>query len=379
MYNYRIFLLYVFFLFLTACNGFFEKDNTPKPASLVFITPEIKPIRIWSTKAGTGIDDDYLKMGFSITDQAILTTSTNGLVTSIDKKQGLENWQIYAGFPITTAPGIGDDLLVVGGRRGEILALQQGTGRTVWKTNLPSQAFAKPAIQNGIVVIKSIDGYIRALSSKNGNILWTFQQIEPNLILRSASNPLISHHDIIAGFANGNLAKLNLYNGQMVWTEPIAVPQGAFAIQRMIDIDADPILFEHDLYAATYQGKISALDWSTGKTRWSHDISSYTGMVADHDTIFITDAKSHLFAFDANSGLINWRQDKLEARVLTAPAIQGDYVVVGDAQGYLHWLSKRDGHIGAREYIGAMYAAPIVQNGILYALTNSGHLLAYRL
>src|SRR3990167_1055467 len=132
----KFFLLQIFFLLITACNGFFEKDNTPQPAPLVAITPEIKPARLWSTKAGTGIGDDYLKMGFSINYNSIYTSSSNGLVTSIDKTQGSQNWQMYTGFPITTAPGVGDGIVVVGGRRGEILALQQNTGKVIWKSYL---------------------------------------------------------------------------------------------------------------------------------------------------------------------------------------------------------------------------------------------------
>src|SRR3990167_3313911 len=374
MYNIllKIFCYLIFVLFITACNGFFEKDNTPEPAPLVYMTPEIQPVQGWSTRAGTGTGDDYLKMGFSVSDHAIFTTSIKGTVTSISQDKGLQNWQMNTDFPITTGPGIGDDLVVIGGRRGEILALQQNTGQIVWKTNLPSQAFAKPAIKNNIVVIKSIDGYLRALSTKDGHLIWSFQQIEPNLILRSASNPFISNQNLFVGFANGNLTKLNLSDGQPIWTQALAIPQGPFAIQRMIDIDADPILFEQHIYAATYQGKINSLDWTTGKIFWSHNISSYTGMIADNHAIYITDAKSHVWSFDVSSGLVNWRQDKLEARVITAPTIQDNYIVVGDAQGYLHWLNKRDGRIAARKYVGSMYTAPIVKNGVLYALTNSG-------
>ena len=58
----------------------------------------------------------------------------------------------------------------------------------------------------------------------------------------------------------------------------------------------------------------------------------------------------------------------------------GNYIVVGDGQGYLHWLSKSDGHIAGRVNAGnAIYAAPIVENNMLYAQTDNGNLLAYTL
>ncbi|HEX4044718.1 MAG TPA: PQQ-binding-like beta-propeller repeat protein, partial [Gammaproteobacteria bacterium] len=181
------------------------------------------------------------------------------------------------------------------------------------------------------------------------------------------------------GFANGNLAKFSLREGQLIWTRPIATPEGAFAIQRMIDIDADPLVFQHTIYAATYQGNIASLDWTSGQSMWTHKISSYTGMAADQNTIYITDAQGYLWAFNAENGTVKWQQKQLAARILTGPAVLQNYVVVGDAQGYLHWLDKRDGHFVAREKIRPLYTAPVVQGDVVYIYTHNGYLSAYTL
>jgi outer membrane protein assembly factor BamB len=160
--------------------------------------------------------------------------------------------------------------------------------------------------------------------------------------------------------------------------QTIAIPEGAFSIQRMIDIDADPVLFHHQIYAATYQGKIASLDWAMGSVNWARDISSYTGMTAEGQSIYITDAKGHVWAFDARNGDIKWQQSQLTARILSAPANMDNEIVVGDAEGYLHWLNKQDGHFAAREFVGAaIYAAPLVDDHVVYAFTSNGYLTAY--
>jgi outer membrane protein assembly factor BamB len=368
-------------LLLTACNGFFEKDNTPEPTPLTNFNPEIAPRQLWSTKVGAGATgDDYLKLSPTLGQNAIYTSSSNGTITSVNKSNGRINWQTDIRLPLSSGPGVGDGIVVVGSRGGEIIAMLEGDGRQIWRTSVPGEVIAKPAIGGGNVIIKAVDGYTRALSIKDGHELWSFQQVEPNLILRGSSTPLIRDRNVIIGFANGNLAKLNLGDGQLLWIQTIATPEGAFAIQRMIDIDADPIIFEHNIYVATYQGKISSLDWASGRALWSHDISSYTGMTADDNTVYISDARGFVWAFGADSGLVNWRQNKLEYRIISAPAIMGNYVVVGDAEGYLHWLGKRDGHFAARVSIGSsIYAAPVVENNVLYALNNNGYLAAYTL
>ncbi|RDI44803.1 outer membrane protein assembly factor BamB [Aquicella lusitana] len=373
------FLLIALMFFLTACSGFFDKDNTPDPKPLSHFTPEIKPVRLWSARAGSGIGDDYLKMSPGIGETAIFTASASGAVTSIDKTSGRKNWQVYTRYPLTTGPGVGNGIIVVGSRQGDVIALQQANGQERWRTTVPGAIFATPAVDRDMVIIKTIDGYTRALSATDGSERWSFQQVEPNLILRGSSAPLIQDRSVIVGYANGNLAKLTLGDGQLLWMQPIAIPEGAFAIQRMIDIDADPVVFEHRIYAATYQGKIASLDWGSGRTLWTHDISSYTGMTADANAIYISDAKSYIWSFNAESGGVNWRQTDLEHRGVTGPATLRNYIIVGDSKGFLHWLDKRDGRFVARDYVGAMNAAPIVENNVLYVLTNSGYLVAYTL
>jgi outer membrane protein assembly factor BamB len=186
---------------------------------------------------------------------------------------------------------------------------------------------------------------------------------------------------VIVGFENGNLAKLTRQEGSMIWQTTVAIPEGAFAIQRMVDIDADPVVYNHNVYVATYQGRATSLDLTTGKAQWTHDMSSFTGLTVDSQRLYVSDAKSYLWAFDRESGTVDWRQVQLEARNISGPAMIGNYIVVGDGQGYLHWLSKQDGHFVARSRVNnsAIRVVPIVDNDVVYVLTREGYLSAYKL
>ena len=367
-------------LLLTACSGFFDKDNTPTPTPLSSFTPEIHPIKRWSTRAGSGSEDDALKMGTAVSGVRIFTASSKGVITAIHKNDGHILWQTPTGLSNITGPGASDSIVVVGSRSGDIVALWQESGAIRWRRNVTGEILAPPAVGHGYVIVKTVDGTIRALSASDGSVRWSYKQIEPSLILRGSSSPLIHDRHLFVGFANGKFANLSLGDGDLIWQHTIAEPEGAFAIERMIDIDADPIVFGHKVYAATYQGQIISLDWASGQTRWSHQLSSYTGMATNGDIVAVSDAKSHVWSFNAGSGEVNWRQSKLEARRVTGPAIMGNTIVVGDTDGYLHWLSQRDGHFVARDYVGAsLYATPIVENNVLYALTKNGYLVAYTL
>lgn len=367
--------------FLTACGTFFDKDNTPAPTPLTVYKPEVVPTVLWSAKVGKGATGkDYLKMSPVVSGSSIYTTSTNGTITSLNNMTGRKNWQVDFGAKLSSGPGAGEGVVVVGSRDGLIVALNESNGCQRWRASIPGEIIASPAVGNGLVIVKATDGSTRAYSIDNGSLVWSYHQQEPNLILRGSSAPIIHRQDVIIGYASGNLAKLGVNDGQLLWQEPVADAQGAFAIQRMIDIDADPIVFDYRIYVVTYQGRISALDFGSGRTVWTHDISSYTGMTADNSNVYLTDATGYVWAYNTENGNINWRQHMLKYRIISAPALLGNYVVMGDAEGYLHWLNKSDGHLAGRASLGsAIYANPVVENNVLYALSNSGYLAAYTL
>lgn len=366
---------------LCACNGFFDKDNTPPPSPLVNIKQEVNVHNAWSASANSGVGHDYLKLVPAVTDRAVFTASKDGTVSATEKMTGKRLWNVDTRISISGGPAAGGYLVIVGGRDGEVVALNQNDGKLLWSTKVSSEVLAAPAVTQNIVLVKALDGRVSALSAQDGHALWHYQQTEPTLILRGASAPQVGHESVIVGFANGSLAKLTLHDGSLHWEQTIAIPTGSFAIQRMIDVDADPIIANHRIYAATYQGRIAALEFATGKSLWTHDISSYSGIAADPERVYVADAKSHLWAFDTESGRVNWRQTQLEARNTTGPVVLGNYIIVGDEEGYLHWLNKQDGHFVARVRVddSGILATPVVDNNTVYVVTRGGRLAAYRL
>lgn len=364
---------------LSACTGFFDKDNTPKPKALASFTPQTKPHLLWKTSVGNGTGNEYLKLSPAMSEHAIYTSSTDGVVASINKDNGKINWRANTGFMLSSGPGVGNGIVVIGSMHGNIVALNEATGRTAWTTSIKGQILANPAVREGYVIIKALDGNVTALATNDGHKLWSFKQSEPDLILRGSSAPLISDNQVITGFANGNLVSSQLRSGDIQWLQQIATPEGAFAIDRMTDIDADPIIKGHRIFAATYQGNIASLDWRSGRQLWSQQLSSYTGMTADERAVYVSDAKSNVWAFNVDSGNSLWQQKALEFRNVSGPAEVGRFIVLGDAEGYVHWLDKSDGHFAARESLGnGILAKPLVDGRVVYVLTNTGTVAAYQ-
>ena len=75
------------------------------------------------------------------------------------------------------------------------------------------------------------------------------------------------------------------------------------------------------------------------------------------------------------------RRWHVEHGAVTGVVVQGDYAVVGDYKGYLHWLRLDNGELAARERAGgdAIKATPVVADGILLVQNVDGKLTAFRL
>ncbi len=375
-----ILLLYLL-ITLSGCSLFNETDNTAPPAPLVDFKPTLTLKTLWTADAGGNIEKGYLKIAPAFHEGRLFTASPQGIVRAFNFKNGKIVWEQKIDVPISGGPGIGDGLVVVGSQKGEVVALSKKNGHKQWQAQVSSEVLAKPRISRGIVVVRTIDGKLFGLNSQNGARIWVYEPSRtPLLTLRGTSTPVIKHDQIIAGFDNGQIALLELQTGKVLWEAPVAVPRGSTELERMVDIDADPLLVDDTVYVTSYQGRTVAIDLLQAKLLWEKPLSSYAGLGVDLDNLYVSDTKSHIWALDRFTGEKWWKQEKLEARNITAPVNIGNYVVVGDLEGYLHWMRRKDGEFVARYRMGkaSIFVPPLVVNNILVAYDSQGQIVALR-
>ncbi len=377
----RLIILLIIATSVTACHPFGE-SNLETPSPLVKFTPTAHVQQLWSTRVGNGSDDLNLRFALGYANNTIYSTSASGDVVATNATTGKNHWENNLDVNVTSGVSVGNGLVVVGTDTGHAIALDTKTGKKVWNVNIGNQMLAPAQIKKGVVIVKTVADALVAVDAKSGRQLWNFVIGAPTLILRFGSTPQIADSTVYAGFANGRLVAINLQLGTIRWQQQIAIPTGANDVQQMVDIDAAPVLHSQRVYVATYQGYIAALDLSRGQLIWSHKISSYTGLVAHGNAIYITDAKGQVWSFAGSNGRVMWRQKKLQARLLSAPSVIGDMIVVGDGEGYLHWINQQTGQFVARVDVSdgdAIASKPLVVGDAVYVLTNGGELAAYQL
>jgi outer membrane protein assembly factor BamB len=167
--------------------------------------------------------------------------------------------------------------------------------------------------------------------------------VGPPLSLRSSVGVVASDGVIYAGFPGGKLAAIREDNGTLLWEVTVAQPKGVTEIERASDVTSTPVIDGMTIYSVAYQGKISAVDRVNSRTLWSRDISSYTGMSVDGARIYLSHTGGAVYSLAIESGKTYWRQGDLLNRKLTTPLGMGDYVAVGDLEGYIHILDKETG------------------------------------
>lgn len=366
---------------LSACSSFTSHNNLPKPAKLTKIAHPQQVAQAWSDSAGNGNAESQLKFAPAYSKGVMYVANRDGKLTSINAKTGRELWSVDTKTMLSSGPGVGGNKVIVATADGKVVAFNQSNGKQLWQHGISNQAFAAPTIDGDKVFVKSIDGNLFALSLADGSKAWDYRHGAPGLILRGSSRVRVADDIVVAGFSDGRLVALNEDNGQMLWQQTIAIPSGESEITRMVDIDADPIINGGNVYVATYQGEIAKVGLNSGRIYWSHKLSSYSGLAVNNSVVSVTDASGQVWALEKGDGSVQWRQRKLLNRRLTAPTvINGNTLAIGDAEGYLHFLSEADGHLIARAKVGSpMLAGPLTADKQVLTLSTNGEVKAFNL
>ncbi len=307
---------------LIACGGklpswMIDDKIVLPPAELVDFEEEFEPDVVWSEDVGDGAKTDYTDLSPWLQNGAVVAVDQQGEVNSYQTADGDLNWQIKLEVPVVAGPGV----------------------------------------------------------------LWNYQRAVPLLSLRGASPPVIYDDRVIAGYANGKLVALSITDGKVIWEQSVAVSRGRTEIDRLVDIDSEPVIKYGRVYVVAYHGNVAAIDIASGQKIWSREMSSKAGLDVDPDVaVYVSDEDSYIWALQDGSGDGLWRQTDLLRRRATAPAIVGDYVIVGDIEGYVHWLSREDGRFVSRMRIAksAIRSKPIVKDDLVYIIAVDGTLAAVR-
>jgi len=360
---------------------FKDSDNSEPPAELTEYQPEVKLKILWDKSDGVGTDELAVNLVAAISSGRVIIADREGLIQARSLLDGELFWEVEIDMPISSGPVIDGDLLFVATSKADVLALNTATGEAVWKQKVSSEVLALPVVADDKLLIRCTDGKDFGLYRADGKQAWSVEHNMPALSIRGEGSPVVVDDSVIIGYANGKLIALNLLDGAHLWETSIAIPKGRSEVERLTDINDTPVIVGDTIFISSYKSGINAVTPVDGDVLWRNEsISAISGLSADYSYLYLSDVDSDVWQLDQRNGASYWKQTDLHQRRLSVPAVYDEYVVVGDFEGYLHWLSKTDGRLLGRIEITdePIVAQPIIVNNVLYVYASDGTLAAVK-
>ncbi|WP_025600903.1 outer membrane protein assembly factor BamB [Burkholderia sp. WSM2230] len=362
-------------LALAACSS--TKDERRVPTPLTEFKPVLDVQQAWKTSVGKA--GRYLFSPVAVGD-AVYAAGANGSVAKIDAQTGKDIWRVKLHDDISAGVGSDGTLTAVGGLKGDVYVLG-ADGKQLWTAKAPGEIISPPLVGNGLVVVRTVDGQIVAFNAQTGEQKWNYRNRAVPLNLRVSSGMTFAGDAaVLAGFPGGAFSAINLQTGEAYWQTPVSYPKGVTEVERINDVTGPPTLVGSETCAVTFQGQLGCFDANSGRALWEKAFSSASGLAQDDRAVVAADDWSVVSAFDVNTGAPLWKNDKLKNRELGVPFILGHAAVLGDYQGYVHFLSREDGTLVARVKTdgSAITAAPVLAGETLVVQTRDGDLYGYR-
>lgn len=344
------------------------------PAPLTEYAPGVSARVAWSANIGSGGGSGFAPQ---VVGEAVYAAAPNGSVAKVDLASGAIRWQANAGRTLSAGVGSDGQITAVAAPDGTVIAYDD-SGAEKWRAKASSEVTIPPAVGNGVVVVRSSDYRIQAMDANSGDLLWNVQRPGPALALKTNMRMILVEGLLISGLPNGKFIAIDARNGAVQWEGTVSVSKGATDLERISDVVGAPQTQGALLCGVSYQGRMACFDVSQGgRLIWEQPFSSTTGMTTDSQQAYASNQRSVVYSFALADGHEIWKQDALRNRALSGPAVVPQGLAVGDFEGYVHFLSRTDGHLLGRVLVGGgSVVSPLIAttHGVL-AQTGNGSLV----
>ncbi len=357
-------------VFLTACSSTPEK---PAPTALAQLTPQITVTPLWSAQVGPIASTSTLSVNAS----RLALVSQNGLLTVLNADSGALVWQMALNTPVSSGVGSDGNRFSVITQANELVTLTDG--KESWRAKLPASSLTAPLVAGGRVFVLTTDRTVLAFDGASGQKLWTQQRSGDALVLKQAGI-LTSFQDNLMVGLSGRLVAMSPSNGVTKWEALIGASRGTNEVERLVDLVAGVSRVNQTLCTRSYQTAVSCTDAAKGTNVWTRTAAGHVGLSGNDTQVFGTESDGKVITWNRLTGQVTWQSETLRFRGLTAPAFSEGQLLVGDDQGWLHWLDPKNGQTVARVQLDAsgIALAPLRVGKNWISVSKNGLVQAYR-
>lgn len=319
-------------------------------------------------------------------------------VTALDADTGEKRWQFEAQTMIMGSPIVHDGVVYIGSGGGHVYALDAMTGERRWSHTATGGIVNTPALAGDILVVSSVDGAVHLYDIGTGKRRFVFGDIGG----RIEGSPLVVGDSVYGVASNGRAYSLDLrekevplakgwYNTriQLYLWGMMGYPGAPKGLKWITPLGGTlvttPTADEDTLYISSNEGRLHALDRTTGKVRWTFKLGGDYPSAPTVPTITVPSITIRVEgqeevdeqAVPAMTGEEGRLTSKSGSVYLSAPTLVGDVLLVGDGDGRLHAIDTGSGEEQwVMQIARGQTSTPVVAGGTLYLASRDGTLYA---
>ena len=347
--------------------------DRPAPKPLAPLVPQSVAQAAWNGRIG----EIKFPLSVAVAGATFTAASSDGTVLALDAETGRELWRTNVGGELSAGVGSDGRHASVVTRAGELVTLN--AGQVAWRKPVGTRVATAPLVAGERVFVLAVDRSVQAFDAQDGRKLWTLQRPGDPLTL-AQGGLIVPFRDTLVVGQGPRMAGIDPLTGTLRWEVPVGSPRGANEVERLADLIGPAARLGNLLCARAFQAAVGCVDGERAALAWTRNVGGTDGIAGDRDQVYGADASDRVTAWRADNGNVAWTTDALLFRGLSAPAVQGNSVVYGDADGLVHWLSRTNGEAQLRLSTDgkAIAAAPTASGRMLLVITRSGGLFAFR-
>ena len=357
-------------LALVACAG----PEKPQPEPLSTAPAKLGVQLAW--KSALGKVDFPLEV--RVIGTHVIVAGSDGTVAEIDAETGHDVWRTVLGSGLSAGVGSDGHYTAVVNRENELVVLSAGA--EIWRHKLSANVQTAPLVAGARVFVTTGDRTILAFDAARGVQLWQQQQHAADPLVLGQGGLLLAVGNTLVIGVGGHVQGLDPLTGSIRWEAVVASGRGTNEVERLSDVVAGYSRVGDVICVRAYQYNLGCVDARSGQTLWSKSANGTTGISGDDSTLYGTESNGTLVAWQRKDGEKVWSSDALHYRMLSAPVVAGHSLVVGDDDGDLIFLARKDASMLASQNPdgSAIRVTPVLEDQTLVVVTSQGGVFAYR-
>ncbi|MCA0977071.1 PQQ-binding-like beta-propeller repeat protein [Qipengyuania flava] len=325
----------------------------------------------------------------------LFAVGTDGQVTAFDAQTGARVWSFQADLtddmrPSAFGGGVSFDNGKIYGTdgAGNVFALDASNGAQLWKVKPGGPLRGSPTVAFGNIFVMSQDNQLFALNAADGKLAWQESGSTTMAGVFGVAAPAAGNGTVVSGYTSGELVAYRYENGRSLWADALARTSISTQVGALSDIDADPIIDNGQVFALGQGGRMAAYELVTGQRLWELNVAGISTPAIAGDWIFALTDDARMMAIARSTGKVRWltqlarfenEEKKKNPIFWQGPVLAGGNLWAVNSDGEIWTVSTGEGSASLYRELGEPISLPpVVANGTLYVLDDSGRITAFR-